>query len=86
MFLSRYFHFKKEAVVVITVVIAHINIEKETDDMFNYEWRTLRKSSYAENLAKRAAMKPIYVATARKWDDDFKKRVDRHQKTATSIG
>jgi adenosylcobinamide kinase/adenosylcobinamide-phosphate guanylyltransferase len=38
------------------------------------------KSSYAENLAKELAMKPIYVATARKWDDDFQKRIDRHQK------
>lgn len=38
------------------------------------------KSSYAENLAKDLAENPIYVATARKWDDDFQKRVDRHQK------
>jgi adenosylcobinamide kinase/adenosylcobinamide-phosphate guanylyltransferase len=38
------------------------------------------KSSYAENLAKELAENPIYVATARKWDDDFQKRIDRHQK------
>jgi len=38
------------------------------------------KSSYAENLAKELAGNPMYVATARKWDDDFQKRVDRHQK------
>ena len=38
------------------------------------------KSSYAENLAKELSDKPIYVATARKWDDDFQKRIDRHQK------
>jgi adenosylcobinamide kinase / adenosylcobinamide-phosphate guanylyltransferase len=38
------------------------------------------KSSYAENLAKDLAENPMYVATARKWDDDFQKRVDRHQK------
>lgn len=37
------------------------------------------KSSYAENLAKELSKKPIYVATARKWDDDFQKRIDRHQ-------
>lgn len=37
------------------------------------------KSSYAENLAKELATNPIYVATARKWDDDFQKRIDRHQ-------
>ncbi|MDQ5929163.1 MAG: adenosylcobinamide kinase / adenosylcobinamide-phosphate guanylyltransferase [Bacteroidota bacterium] len=37
------------------------------------------KSSYAENLAKQLAENPIYVATARKWDDDFQKRIDRHQ-------
>ena len=38
------------------------------------------KSSYAENLAKELAAQPMYVATARKWDDDFQKRIDRHQK------
>jgi adenosylcobinamide kinase/adenosylcobinamide-phosphate guanylyltransferase len=38
------------------------------------------KSSYAENLAKGLSEKPFYIATARKWDDDFQKRVDRHQK------
>ncbi|WP_394757946.1 bifunctional adenosylcobinamide kinase/adenosylcobinamide-phosphate guanylyltransferase [Flavobacterium sp.] len=38
------------------------------------------KSSYAENLAKELAENPMYVATARKWDDDFQKRIDRHQK------
>jgi len=38
------------------------------------------KSSYAENLAKELSAKPLYVATARKWDDDFQKRIDRHQK------
>jgi adenosylcobinamide kinase/adenosylcobinamide-phosphate guanylyltransferase len=37
------------------------------------------KSSYAENIAKELSNKPMYVATARKWDDDFQKRIDRHQ-------
>ncbi|UFH35527.1 bifunctional adenosylcobinamide kinase/adenosylcobinamide-phosphate guanylyltransferase [Flavobacterium acetivorans] len=38
------------------------------------------KSSYAENLAKELSAKPMYVATARKWDGDFQERIDRHQK------
>lgn len=38
------------------------------------------KSSYAENIAKELSDKPMYVATARKWDADFQKRIDRHQK------
>ncbi len=38
------------------------------------------KSSYAENLAKELSAKPMYVATARKWDSDFQERIDRHQK------
>jgi adenosylcobinamide kinase / adenosylcobinamide-phosphate guanylyltransferase len=38
------------------------------------------KSHYAENLAKNLSTKPMYVATARKWDDDFQIRIDRHQK------
>lgn len=37
------------------------------------------KSSYAQNLALRLSDAPIYVATARKWDDDFQTRIDRHQ-------
>ena len=38
------------------------------------------KSSFAENIAKELSDKPMYVATARKWDDEFQKRIDRHQK------
>jgi adenosylcobinamide kinase/adenosylcobinamide-phosphate guanylyltransferase len=38
------------------------------------------KSSYAQNLALKLSDTPIYVATARKWDDDFQTRIDRHQK------
>jgi hypothetical protein len=53
--------------------------------MFNYEWRTLRKSSYAENLAKGAAMKPIYVAT-RENGMMISKKDRSPSKTATSIG
>ncbi|SHF77503.1 adenosylcobinamide kinase /adenosylcobinamide-phosphate guanylyltransferase [Flavobacterium segetis] len=37
------------------------------------------KSSYAENLAKQLSHKPMYVATARKWDAEFQTRIDRHQ-------
>jgi adenosylcobinamide kinase/adenosylcobinamide-phosphate guanylyltransferase len=37
------------------------------------------KSSYAQNLALQLSETPIYVATARKWDDDFQNRIDRHQ-------
>ncbi len=37
------------------------------------------KSSYAQSLALQLSDTPIYVATARKWDDDFQKRIDRHQ-------
>lgn len=37
------------------------------------------KSSYAQNLALELSNHPIYVATARKWDDDFQIRINRHQ-------
>jgi len=37
------------------------------------------KSSYAQKLALELSNSPIYVATARKWDDDFQNRIDRHQ-------
>jgi len=38
------------------------------------------KSRYAESLAKEASEHPIYLATSRVWDDDFKKRIERHQR------
>lgn len=36
------------------------------------------KSSYAQQLAESLSPNPIYLATARIWDDNFKERVDRH--------
>ena len=37
------------------------------------------KSSYAEQLALSLAEKPVYVATAHVWDEEFRERVRRHQ-------
>jgi adenosylcobinamide kinase/adenosylcobinamide-phosphate guanylyltransferase len=37
------------------------------------------KSSYAQELALSLAADPVYVATAKVWDDDFEARVKRHQ-------
>ena len=36
------------------------------------------KSSYAQQLAESLSNTPIYIATSRIWDEDFRKRVDRH--------
>ena len=37
------------------------------------------KSSYAEKLALALSPEPVYLATARIWDDEFRERVRRHQ-------
>jgi adenosylcobinamide kinase/adenosylcobinamide-phosphate guanylyltransferase len=37
------------------------------------------KSSYAQSLALALKNTPIYLATAKKWDDDFEKRIARHK-------
>ena len=37
------------------------------------------KSSYAERLALRLSPTPVYLATARIWDEEFHQRVARHQ-------
>ena len=37
------------------------------------------KSSYAHNLAKTLSAHPVFVATAKIWDEEFKERVERHQ-------
>lgn len=36
------------------------------------------KSGYAQNLALELSDSPYYIATSRKWDADFDKRVERH--------
>ncbi|NOY97233.1 MAG: bifunctional adenosylcobinamide kinase/adenosylcobinamide-phosphate guanylyltransferase [Chlorobi bacterium] len=38
------------------------------------------KSRYAQQLAEEESEAPVYLATARIWDDDFLERVKRHQK------
>lgn len=37
------------------------------------------KSSYAERLALELSPNPVYIATARVWDEEFRERVRRHQ-------
>ena len=37
------------------------------------------KSSYAEQLALKLSPNPVYLATARVWDDEFRQRVVKHQ-------
>ncbi|HEY4062647.1 MAG TPA: bifunctional adenosylcobinamide kinase/adenosylcobinamide-phosphate guanylyltransferase [Puia sp.] len=37
------------------------------------------KSRYAQELALQRSGHPVYLATARKWDDEFRQRIRRHQ-------
>lgn len=37
------------------------------------------KSQYAEELALRLSSNPVYLATSRIWDEEFRERVRRHQ-------
>lgn len=37
------------------------------------------KSTFAEQTALSLTDSPVYLATARVWDDEFRKRVERHQ-------
>ena len=37
------------------------------------------KSSYAQKLAESKCENPIYLATARVWDEDFRQRIERHR-------
>src|SRR5690554_7810685 len=38
------------------------------------------KSSYAQQLAEASSKQPVYLATARHWDEDFSQRIERHQR------
>lgn len=37
------------------------------------------KSRFAQQLAEKSSGSPVYLATAKVWDDDFQKRIRRHQ-------
>lgn len=37
------------------------------------------KSSYAQKMAESQSESPVYLATARVWDEDFRLRIERHQ-------
>ena len=37
------------------------------------------KSTYAESEALRLSGQPVYLATARIWDEEFRQRILRHQ-------
>jgi len=37
------------------------------------------KSRYAQEIALKISDKPIYLATARKWDEDFNNRIQQHK-------
>ncbi|MBN1768911.1 MAG: bifunctional adenosylcobinamide kinase/adenosylcobinamide-phosphate guanylyltransferase [Prolixibacteraceae bacterium] len=37
------------------------------------------KSSHAQQLAEEQSSEPIYLATSRIWDEDFRQRIERHQ-------
>ncbi|MDR1402642.1 MAG: bifunctional adenosylcobinamide kinase/adenosylcobinamide-phosphate guanylyltransferase [Tannerellaceae bacterium] len=38
------------------------------------------KSGYAQQLALRQTERPVYLATSRFWDDEHRKRIERHKK------
>jgi len=42
------------------------------------------KSSYAERLALQMSEHPVYLATARVWDEEFEKRIARHRESRGS--
>ena len=37
------------------------------------------KSSFAQKIAESESKNPVYLATARVWDEDFRHRIKRHQ-------
>lgn len=37
------------------------------------------KSRHAQELALQLSQQPVYIATARQWDDEFRQRIRRHQ-------
>ena len=44
------------------------------------------KSTFAEKLALEQSRNPVYLATARHWDEDFEKRIRRHKEVRAGKG
>ena len=38
------------------------------------------KSGYAQKLALQASVHPVYLATSRIWDEEYRQRIERHQR------
>ena len=38
------------------------------------------KSDYAQQLALQLSERPVYLATSRIWDEEFRRRIERHQR------
>lgn len=72
---------KTIAITIINIVAINFLKKKKTLQMITMITGGARsgKSSYAQNLALQMSNAPIYVATARHWDDDFEKRIQRHK-------
>ena len=43
------------------------------------------KSSFAEKMALGLSSNPVYLATARVWDEEFRRRVERHKENRGSM-
>lgn len=43
------------------------------------------KSNYAKGLAEQLSANPLYLATARYWDEDFAERIRKHQQDRSDI-
>jgi adenosylcobinamide kinase / adenosylcobinamide-phosphate guanylyltransferase len=42
------------------------------------------KSSFAHDMSLKLSGNPVYLATARAWDDDFRERIERHKSARDS--
>ena len=43
------------------------------------------KSGYAQKLALQASDHPVYLATSRIWDEEYRQRIERHQRDRVNI-
>ncbi|GAF05048.1 adenosylcobinamide kinase [Saccharicrinis fermentans DSM 9555 = JCM 21142] len=44
------------------------------------------KSSYAQKYATQLSSQPIYLATSRIWDEEHRKRIERHKADRMNVG
>ncbi len=55
-------------------------LRNDKKNYFSHRRQRSGKSGYAQRLALELSDCPVYMATSRVWDEEYRKRIERHQR------